>query len=260
MDSVNKTLYIPLYGKALVSKMGILLRDPKAEQLWERAGIALKGKSRSKYLAYSMAMRATVFDQWTKEKIRENPEAVVLHIGCGLDDRHGRIGTDALWFDIDFTEVIRERQKHFEEGNGYHMLAADMRQEGWKAAVPGGKAIIVMEGVSMYFRPEELEALLKSLASYFESVDLLMDCYSVFAAKASRYKNPINDVGVTQVYGMDEPKALAEKTGLTYAREHDMMPCKLIAKLTATERLMFSNLYAGRFARSLYRMYEFLSI
>lgn len=257
MDSVNKTLYIPLYGKALVSKMGIFLQDPKAEQLWESAGITLKGKSASKYLAYTMAMRAMVFDEWTRERIRENPDAAVLHIGCGLDNRHGRLGMDAEWFDIDFPEVIRERRKHFAEGNGYHMLPADMRQEGWKAAVPGGKAIIVLEGVSMYFRPEELEGLLRSFADHFETVELLMDCYSVFAAKASKHKNPINDVGVTEVYGMDDAKLLAEKTGLSFVAEHDMMPCKLIAKLTAGERFLFSNLYAGRFARGLYRVYAF---
>ena len=34
MDSVNKTLYIPLYGKALVSQKGLFLRDPKAEEIW----------------------------------------------------------------------------------------------------------------------------------------------------------------------------------------------------------------------------------
>ena len=84
-----------------------------------------------------------------------------------------------------------------------------------------------------------------------------MDCYSSFAAKASTYKNPINDVGVTEVYGMDDAKTLAEKTGLSFVAEHDMMPTRLIAKLTATERFLFSNLYAGQFARSLYRVYAF---
>lgn len=34
MDGVNKTLYIPLYGKAFVSKRGLLLRDQKAEEIW----------------------------------------------------------------------------------------------------------------------------------------------------------------------------------------------------------------------------------
>ena len=31
--SVNKTLYIPLYGKAYVSKTGIILHDAKAEEI-----------------------------------------------------------------------------------------------------------------------------------------------------------------------------------------------------------------------------------
>ena len=62
MNNVNKTLYIPLYGKSLVSKKGILLHDPKAEAIWEAEGFALKGKARSKWLAYYMGMRSAVFD------------------------------------------------------------------------------------------------------------------------------------------------------------------------------------------------------
>ena len=33
MDQVNKTLYIPLYGKAYVSRKGIILKDAKAEEI-----------------------------------------------------------------------------------------------------------------------------------------------------------------------------------------------------------------------------------
>ena len=35
MNEVNKTLYIPLYGKSKVSKQGIILNDPSAERIWE---------------------------------------------------------------------------------------------------------------------------------------------------------------------------------------------------------------------------------
>ena len=52
MDNVNKTLFIPLYGKALVSKKGIILSDRKAEEIWSEESFPLKGKSRSKWLAY----------------------------------------------------------------------------------------------------------------------------------------------------------------------------------------------------------------
>ena len=87
MDAVNKTLYIPLYGKALVSRNGILLRDEMAERIWEDSGFSLTGKAASKWLAYSMAMRAAVFDRWTAKMQEEHPEAIVLHLGCGLDSR-----------------------------------------------------------------------------------------------------------------------------------------------------------------------------
>ena len=51
MDGVNKTLYIPLYGKALVSRKGLFLSDKWAEQIWETEQCPLKGKSASKWLA-----------------------------------------------------------------------------------------------------------------------------------------------------------------------------------------------------------------
>ena len=47
MNNVNKTLYIPLYGKAFVSEKGIILSDKKAEEIWAAEGFSLKGKSKS---------------------------------------------------------------------------------------------------------------------------------------------------------------------------------------------------------------------
>ena len=47
MNEVNKTLYIPLYGKALVSRRGIILKDTKAEEIWAAEQFPLKGKSKS---------------------------------------------------------------------------------------------------------------------------------------------------------------------------------------------------------------------
>lgn len=259
MDSVNKTLYIPLYGKAYVSRKGILLQDPKAEEIWEKEGFPLKGKSASKWLAYHMGMRAAVFDNWVRMQMENWPDAAILHIGCGMDSRSLRVQSEGrIWFDIDFPEVIRERRKYFAEDAAYRMLAADMRAFDWKQVIPEGqRAIIVMEGVSMYFRPEELEVLLKALKEHFSEVRLLMDVYTTFGARASKYKNPINDVGVTLVHGMDDPIALAQKTGLRYVAEHSLTPLTMIAQLTPGERIIFSNLFAGKFARKIYRLYEF---
>lgn len=259
MNNVNKTLYIPLYGKAYVSNKHIILRDKKAEEIWTKEGFELKGKSKSKWLAYYMAMRSAIYDEWLRKELQGNPGAVVLHIGCGMDSRIERVSAENMqWYDIDFSEVIEERRKYYTESEFYHMLGVDMRTDEWKQHIEAGQdAVIVMEGVSMYFQPEELNGLLSNLAGHFTSVKILMDCYTERAAKVSKYKNPINDVGVTVVYGYDNPEELAQKSGLRFVKEYDMTPQKYIDELQGLEKKIFQKLFAGKISKSMYRMYEF---
>lgn len=258
MYSVNKTLYIPLYGKAYVSTRGLILRDPKAEQIWASEGFPLRGKAASKWLAYDMGMRAAVIDRWVESRLEAEPEAVVLHLGCGMDSRAERVKRQGQsWFDVDFPDVIRERERYYSRTDGYRMLGSDIRIPGWLEEIPGGTGIVVMEGVSMYLKPEELTELLGGLKAHFDRLYLLMDCYSSFAARASRYKNPVNDVGVTEVYGLDDPRTLERGTGLSYVREHEMTPETMIRQLPRGQQAIFRRLYAGGFAKKLYRLYEF---
>lgn len=91
MNEVNQTLFIPLYGKAQVSKQNIILKDSAAEKIWAAEAFPIHGKSKSKWLTYNMAMRARVFDDWTETMLKQNQDAIVLHIGCGLDSRCLRI-------------------------------------------------------------------------------------------------------------------------------------------------------------------------
>lgn len=259
MNNVNKTLYIPLYGKAYVSRKGIILNDQKAEEIWNAEGFKLKGKSKSKWLAYYMGMRSCVFDNWISEEMQKDSAAVVLHIGCGMDSRVLRVGTNGhQWYDIDFPSVIEERKKYYVEEDCYHMVEADVRDADWLSKIPKAKhAIIVMEGVSMYFKPEELMVVLKQISAYFEVVNLLMDCYTTVAANASKYKNPINDVGVTVVYGLDEPRDV-ESNCLKFKKEHEMTPEVLINELEGVEKAIFKKLYSGSIAKKMYRMYEYI--
>ena len=256
MDSVNKTLYIPLYGKSYVSKRGIILHDPKAEEIWAAEGFPLKGKSASKWLAFYMGMRAAVFDRWVEKQLKEMSDAAVLHLGCGMDSRVLRAGdAECKWYDIDFPAVIAERKKYFRETDCYRMIGADVRAD-FLDQIPGETAIVVMEGLSLYLKPEELQQVLARLCQRFSGLALLMDCYTEFSAKASKYKNPINEVGVTEVTGLDEPQLL-EDSGLCFLRGHDMTPPDLIDQLTGAERLIFRKLYAGTIARKMYRLYEY---
>ncbi len=262
MDNVNKTLYIPLYGKAYVSRKGIILQDMKAEEIWEKEGFPLKGKSKSKWLAYYMGMRSAVFDAWLKKQMAATENPLVIHIGCGMDSRIIRVEPkNLLWYDVDFPDVIRERKRYYSESEYYHMLSADVRDSEWIGNIPEVEnAIIVMEGVSMYIHPDELKRLLRTIRNHFSNIRILMDCYTVFSAQISKYQNPINDVGVATVYGVDEPRLLEVNTGLSFVQEHEMAPETLIEELQGMERAIFRKVYAGNVSKKMYRLYEFKSV
>lgn len=259
MDGVSKTLYIPLYGKAYVSQRKLFLLDESAEAIWKKDGFPLKGKAKSKWLACNMGMRAAVFDQWTKDMLEAYPGAVVLHLGCGLDSRVNRVAhPGSQWYDVDFPEVIARRQQYFSQTETYRMVGADVRQPQWLDGVSGGAAaIVVMEGLSMYLQMEELKQLLQDIRSRFQQVHLLMDTYTSFAARATKYKNPINTVGVTEVYGFDMPEELTGDTGFRFVKAHDLTPDSLIAELPKREQRFFRILFAGKTARKIYRLYEY---
>lgn len=258
MNNVNKTLYIPLYGKAYVSCKNIILSDKSAENIWSKEGFKLNGKSKSKWLAYYMGMRARVFDDWTSERIKENPKAIVIHVGCGLDSRAERVDARGeAWFDLDFPEVIEERRKYFSENESYRMIGADIRESGClDFASQDRSAIVIMEGVSMYLTPEELKGFFATLSNRFDKLTILMDCYTTFAARASKIKNPINDVGVTTVYGMDDP-TLPLPSDIRFIGEHEMTPVHLIDELKGIEKSIFSKVYGGKMSNKLYKLYEY---
>ena len=104
---------------------------------------------------------------------------------------------------------------------------------------------------------EELLQLLARLRERFSQVALLMDCYTTFSAKASKYKNPINEVGVTEVYGFDDPKTLEQGTGMGFVKEHDLIPEAMISELPKAEQGFFRLMFAGKLAKGIYRLYEY---
>lgn len=203
-------------------------------------------------------MRAAVFDEWTIRTLSNNPNAVVLHIGCGLDSRILRTGNSSnLWLDIDFPDVITERKKYFSETEKYTMLSADASKTDWISSLPNtSEAIVIMEGISMYLGSEKVRSLLDALSNKYEKLFILADVYTVFAAKATKYKNPIKNVGVTEVYGIDSPEEI-ETGEISFKSEHSMTPPQLINELQGFERTFFNTVLAGKAAKKLYRLFEF---
>ena len=258
MNEVNKTLYIPLYGKARVSRQGIILNDPCAEEIWKEEAFPIHGKSRSKWLAYNMAMRARVFDDWTDCMLKRNKDALVIHIGCGLDSRNVRVKTPCSeWVDCDLPDVIEIRKKYFQENETYHMKALDASRPEQIGSLPNhDAAIVVLEGLSMYLTPGQLRGFLQALEQKYRSLHILMDVYTGFGARVSKYKNPVNDVGVTRLYGIDDIGSVISGLRIRFVKEHSFTPVSLIDELDPAEKVFFKLMFTGRLYGKIYRLFE----
>lgn len=258
MNEVNKTLYIPLYGKAKVSRQGIILNDPYAEGIWKEEAFPIHGKSKSKWLAYNMAMRARVFDDWTDSLLQQNEDALVIHIGCGLDSRYVRIKSPrSEWIDCDLPDVIEIRKKYFQENATYHMKALDASRPEQIESLPNhDAAIVVLEGLSMYLTNSQVHGLLQALDKKYQILHILMDVYTEFGVKASNYKNPVKDVGVTKLYGINDIDSITSGLRIRFVKEHSFTHEALVNELAPHERLFFKMLFNGKLYRKIYRLYE----
>ncbi len=242
----------------MVSRKGIILNDPDAEKIWDSEVFPIKGKSKSKWLAYNMAMRARVFDDWTRSMLEKNPEALVLHVGCGLDSRCRRVKVPyKSWYDCDFPDVIDIRRKYYSETENYHMQALDATEPSVVAQLPDSKTVIVVfEGISMYMSAQELHDFFRALEEKYADVHVLMDVYTEFGAKASKYKNPVNDVGVTKLYGYDDPGSVLGDLRMKVRAEHSFTPQPLVDELSGVEKGIFKLLFTGKMYRKIYRLFE----
>lgn len=200
----KETLFIPLSGKALdYRSKNPVLNDKMANDIVEKVGINLTIHKNfgERIAALTLAVRAKQYDEWTKDFISKNKDAVVVHLGCGLDARITRTQPprSAAWFDVDYPEVISLRKQFYSETNEYKMIASSIIHQDWLAAIPADRpAFIVAEGVFEYLSEEEVKTLLYRLTNYFPHGQIAFDVINPFA-QASGNKNLKNTTGAVDI-------------------------------------------------------------
>ncbi|MGH3558603.1 MAG: class I SAM-dependent methyltransferase [Mycobacterium sp.] len=137
---------------------------------------------------FLVALRAKQLDIWAADFVQRNPEAVVLHLGCGLDSRAFRLDAPpgVRWFDVDVPEVIDLRRRLYDDRDGYTMIGSSVTDPGWLDQIPADRpALIVAEGLLMYLTEAELRDLLQRLTDRFGTGELLADLLSPWGPRFS---------------------------------------------------------------------------
>lgn len=256
MTNESLTLFIPLYGKALMSREGFL-SDPAAEEIVATVDYDFSKVDQSRKLAIYMAMRAALFDGYARDFAAQYPDGLIFQLGVGLDSRVKRVPCGNLWYDLDFPDVIDLRRTYFTEDGRYHLLAAPALPADWLAALPQAEhALVLAEGLSMYLSAQDMRDLMAALQAHFPHVTFVFDAYSKRAARLSALKNPVNAVKAKIDFAMDDASELLTGTqGMRSVLNADIITPEAIACLTGLDRWRFR--FMGCFGKSFYRIWGY---
>ncbi|MDT0406827.1 class I SAM-dependent methyltransferase, partial [Streptomyces edwardsiae] len=129
LTGAPQTMLATFYAKALDAGMANpILGDQLAKQIADRIDYDWSRTSITEATSPSVTTRSAHFDRWTRQFLAVHPEAVVLHLGCGLDGRFFRLrpGPGVEWYDIDYPDVAHLREQLYPSAEHYHVVAASV--------------------------------------------------------------------------------------------------------------------------------------
>jgi len=194
LSGVPETLLLPLYFRAIESQRpDALLKDEKAVALIQQGSFdfsRIKHAPHDEESQVAVVLRNREFDSHARDFLVRYPEAVVVHIGCGLDARFERVDNGKVeWYDLDLPEVIALRRKFIGgERERYHFLPYSMFDSEWLNAVSVHRQrpfFFLVEGVLMYYDEEQVRSFVLMLHNHFPGSELVLDAFSPFFVWAS---------------------------------------------------------------------------
>lgn len=201
LDGVAETLLITLYVRAMESgRPDAIIHDERSIEILNRLDYDF---TRFEHIhmdeddRVSLILRNREFDRCVRDFLRDEPDGLVVHLGCGLDTRFDRVDNGKVdWYDLDLPEVIDLRRRLIDEVNPRcHLLAFSAFDPAWFDCLPKDqrrKVLIIAEGVFMYFPQEMVQTLVLSLRDRFPGCGLVFDAFAPWLVGMNNLKFKIS--------------------------------------------------------------------
>ena len=191
LSGVSKTLLIPLWGRAQLSKEhSSLINDTKAVEIVEKIDYDF---STFDYdfstfgiipfesdLPLLLALKAKQFDDKIKAYIAEHPRASVVNIGAGLDTTFYRVDNGLIhWYDLDLPAVIELRKQLIPETDRTTCIAQSLLDSSWCKDINTEHGVFMTAGgVFPLIQKEQVEQFFSILADNLPSSEIVFDAQS----------------------------------------------------------------------------------
>jgi O-methyltransferase involved in polyketide biosynthesis len=194
LSGVAETLLLPLYNRAMESQRpDAMLKDEKAVELVTQMRLDFSRVRQIPMPDLLKVMRILFtreFDRYARDFVSRHPDAVVVHIGCGLDSRFERVDDGQVeWYDLDLPEVIDLRRKLIgDEAGRYHLLGCSVLENAWLEEVSAHSIrlhapcsiLFLAETVFVYFTEAQVKWLAITLCDHFPGAELVFDGWRPF--------------------------------------------------------------------------------
>ncbi|MEO3840695.1 class I SAM-dependent methyltransferase [Streptomyces sp. CNZ287] len=215
LGTVQETLLIPLYGRAVESrKAEPALRDPRAEEIVASLDYDFARFDGLPSLAGTV-LRTALFDAWVRDFLTAHPDGTVVEIGAGLNTRFERVdnGT-ARWLEFDLPDVIALRRKLFADTGRRRAAAASVTGASWadEAVVLGGEGpyFLAAEAVLPFLTETEAHGVVDLIAARFPGSLLALDTAGPGIVGAQESHDALSKVGARMRWACADPAEVAD--------------------------------------------------
>jgi O-methyltransferase involved in polyketide biosynthesis len=252
----QETLLIPLYAKAQPGNP--LFFDPKAQDVLGQMDYDFSRLRVPYKMVVLVCQRAKKMDAVTREFLAAQPTGVVLHLGCGLDGRFGRVDDGKVeWYDLDMPPVIELRKRFYPASDRYHLIASPVTDLNWveRIQTAGRPVLVVAEGLLMYLGEEDVRRLLLRLRDAFRGCRLIADVFSRMTARSATQHPSLKRTGAALGWGMDDPCEIeAWAPGIRLLEEWFFTQDPELDRLSLGYRLAYRLAGAFRMVRRAHRI------
>jgi O-methyltransferase len=251
---VQKTLTPMLKAKALDNRLpSPILGDEYAERAMRGLDPDYdKRRFGTSQLGLVAVVRTKTHDDWARTFLAEHRDAVVLHLGCGLDARVYRIDPPGTvdWYDVDYPSVIDLRRQLLPSRAHCTLIGSDVTDLTWLERVPRGRPLLMIgEGLIPYLTETDVRRLLTSLVDAFPAGQMQFETVPVWAWRTSRWDPLLRRYDAQFHCGFNDPATLADwhprlqYLGEALMNDSPVLMAKAPANIRRAYRLM--NLLPG---------------
>ena len=126
-----------------------------------------------------IALRARKYDSYAKGFIEENPNGMVVSLGCGFDTRYWRVSKEPWkYIEIDLPDVIEAKKKVLGDIATYEMLGNSVLEESvinYIASLQKEHVLFLAEGLFMYLPKDGVISLFKRLSESFAKSQIVFE-------------------------------------------------------------------------------------